>query len=280
MVIEAVYTHRVLNSDQIYDLLFARGRTGGPRKSKTRCRHRLKMLYHHGYLERLEQPTIRAENKPYLYLIGRRSIPILAARMGVSKNEIEWKPKHNQLKDQSIKHLVTGNDIRVALEIAARRFSIEITDWIDDLTMRSRREFLPELDIESSDFGIKRVRKIPDGYFRLRLGDKTKDHFLEIDMGTEPMRAIKEKAKWYLAYYRYGWIEDEDGPDRDKLVILFVTTGPRRMANIKKVFEDLGAGDRFRFTTFDEATPRAILTKPIWAVAGDKVKRNFFHREN
>ena len=274
--IEAVYTHRAITTFQIYDLVFSNGNPGPPRKAISRCRHRLRMLHQSGFLARLEQPTIRAENRPYLYQIDKLSIPILAARLGLEPGEIRWTQKHNQLKAQSINHLLAENDFRIAMEIATVGLDIFVTDWIDDLTLRSSRDLLPKLTIAGSDINFKQVRKIPDGYFSLQLGDQFYDHFLEIDMGTEPGKAIKSKAGWYVSYFDSHWHQEIFDNDPEGLLVLVVSVGRRRLENLKRIFEEVGADGRFWFTTLSEATALGILDKPIWSVAGEVERRNFF----
>ncbi len=63
-IIEAVYSFRALTTPQIEALLFPGDCDGfqpqakAPRSGKTnRCRHRLKLLFHHGYLYREELPV-------------------------------------------------------------------------------------------------------------------------------------------------------------------------------------------------------------------------------
>jgi len=50
------------------------------------------------------------------------------------------------------------------------------------------------------------------------------------------------------------------------LRVLTVTTGERRMANLKRATEEVGGGQMFWFTTIEEAQPDTILTAPIWQV--------------
>ena len=63
-IIEAVYSFRALTAPQIEALLFPgdvqrfKPNAKNPQSGKTnRCRYRLKLLYHHGYLYREELPV-------------------------------------------------------------------------------------------------------------------------------------------------------------------------------------------------------------------------------
>ena len=113
------------------------------------------------------------------------------------------------------------------------------------------------------------MKALPDGYFRFNDGQNNFDHFFEIDMGTEPGSAIRSKAEWYVAYCSSHWHKEMYGVNPQDLIILFVTAkGHKRIENIKRIFEESGADDRFWFTTMSEAVPEAVLDKPIWSVAG------------
>jgi hypothetical protein len=52
------------------------------------------------------------------------------------------------------------------------------------------------------------------------------------------------------------------------LRVLTVTTSPARLANLKRIPEEVGGRSRFWFTTMPEVTPETVLTEAIWAVAG------------
>jgi hypothetical protein len=50
--------------------------------------------------------------------------------------------------------------------------------------------------------------------------------------------------------------------------VLTVTTGERRLANLKKITEEAGGKSRFWFTTFEQLTSNTALNQPIWQIAG------------
>src|SRR5688500_17597587 len=58
-VVDAVYRYRALTTPLVEQLLFSPS-------TRSRCRLRLKYLYHHGYLRRAEQPqTLTEGRKPF-----------------------------------------------------------------------------------------------------------------------------------------------------------------------------------------------------------------------
>ena len=80
------------------------------------------------------------------------------------------------------------------------------------------------------------------------------------------------KVRAYIAYFT------PQSPDQlsvyaqrfgtSKVRILTVTTGQTRLENLKRITEQAGGRGRFWFTTFDQVTPKTVLTKPIWHKAG------------
>jgi hypothetical protein len=93
------------------------------------------------------------------------------------------------------------------------------------------RELLPE-QTSLSRWVTPRVQVsdvvplIPDGYFELRIADKLMRYFLEVDLGTEPLKVVKQKAE---AYLRLAIHEGHVGPFR----VLFVVSSERRLRTIQ-----------------------------------------------
>lgn len=274
-IILAVYAYRALTSSQIETLLF-RPDGGQSHPTKTsRARHRLKMLFQHGYLFRDEQPTkLKDGRKPLVYFIDKLSIPLLAEELGIPVEEINWKRRENNVTWQFLDHLLATNDVRIAIELAAADNGLLVNQWLDDKTLRSR-EMKTSVEIWSPQGRLTRVSIIPDGYCRLADGDDRIHLFLEADRGTRTnesrnyrSRDFARKIRGYLAYYSSGHYQEKY--TAELMTILTVTVSQKRMVNMKKVVEriDVGNGDHFWFTTFDRIEPQTVLTEPIWEVAG------------
>ena len=278
-VIKAVYTHRALTMPQIETLLF-RPDNGQTHRTKTsRVRHRLKLLFQHGYLFRDEQPTKLSEGrKPLIYFIDHKAISLLAYELGVFPDDIDWKPKDNNVTWMFLDHLLATNDVRIAIEVAVDCAGMRLLRWFDDKTLKSR-EIRDSVEITGPEGARIRATIVPDGYFCLRDGEYEYHNFLEVDMGTETGKSSKfgrrdfsRKIRGYCAYYKTGLYQQKYAPEQrhDDLPmrVLTVTTSPKRMANLKAVAEAAGAGEQFWFTTFDRIQPETVLTEPIWEVAG------------
>jgi hypothetical protein len=74
------------------------------------------------------------------------------------------------------------------------------------------------------------------------------------------------KVQTYTEYVRSGAYEARHGARG--LRILTATTSPARRTSLKRISEEIGARNRFWFTTMDVVTPETVLIEPIWQVAG------------
>ena len=74
-----------------------------------------------------------------------------------------------------------------------------------------------------------------------------------------------KKITTYLAYIRSGKYAARYGTRQGR--ILTVTTGQRRLANLKAITEERGGKARFWFTTLAQINAGDILTDSIWSVA-------------
>jgi hypothetical protein len=272
-IIKAVYTHRALTAAQIETLLFPPDNGQRHRTKTSRCRHRLKLLYHHGFLFRDEQPTKMSEGrKPLVYFVDSQAVPLLADIFGLFPEDIDWQPRDNKVSWMYMEHLLATNDFRISVEAGARARGFELGRWLDDRTLKSR-EMKDSVEIANPRGGTIQVTIVPDGYFSLSDGEYHYDNLLEVDMGTETVRSSKfgrrdfsRKIKGYLAYHRSGRYEARYGSEAMR--VLVVTTSPKRLASLRAVTEKEEGGIQFWFTTFDKVTPESVLTEPIWQVAG------------
>ena len=278
-IIKAVYTHRALSTFQIEDLLFQPDKGQSHRTKTSRVRHRLKLLSEHGYLFRDEQPTkLHEGRKPRVYFINRKAIPLLAEEFNVFREDIDWHPRDNNVKWMFLDHLLATNDVRIAIEVSAANAGYKLTNWLDEKTLK-RQDMRDSVVINGPKGARVRATIIPDAYFRLHARGYDYFGFLEVDMGTETgksgkfgRRDFSRKILAYREYYRSGRYQKKYDPDHMyeefPMLVLTVTTSPKRMSNLKKVAEDSGAGEVFWFTTFDQVTPRSVLDEPVWEIAG------------
>ena len=281
-LVRAVYEYRALTTVQVERLFFSppAGRPTGDSpaaavKINPRCQHRLKMLYHHGYLYRDEQPTKLSEGRrPLVYFLDAGGAARLGEEMGVA---IDWDPAGNNVSWPFLDHLLLTNDFRIAVTVAARAHHVTLKTWIDDKVLKSQHQ-KDYVIITGTGGGKHRIAVVPDGYFVLDTDKRVFHHFLEIDRGTvtgsyrkDGRRDWSHKVRGFNEYVASGKYEGRY--NTTKVRILTVTTGQKRLEHLKQITEAVGGGSRFWFTTFDAVTPHTILTEPIWSVAGSAERR-------
>lgn len=117
---------RALTSEHVRALYF-------PTKAgRTYCQMRLKLLFHHGYLFRDEQPTRLTEGRrPLMYFLDQKGAALLRQR-GLWQEEIDWRPEHNRVGSSFIEHLLRTNDVRVAMVVAAKKAGYEFPGFYEN----------------------------------------------------------------------------------------------------------------------------------------------------
>ena len=253
-VVLAVYEYRVLRRDQVQQLFFP---------SKNTVNERLKRLYQHGFLERRWLPVEygHGTSQP-IYLVAERGADLVAQKLGIDREDVAWRESHNQVEMFFIEHTLMVNQIRIAFTLAAEAAGYTVDKWIKEDELKATRDYV---SVTTPGGAQRRVAVIPDGYFILTMGDKRAHFFLEVDRATEANRRWGQKIQAYMIYTQSGRYTERFGTH--SLRVLTVTTGERRMANLKRATEEVGGGQMFWFTTVEEAQPDTILTAPIWHVA-------------
>jgi hypothetical protein len=263
-IIAAVSTHRALTTDQVSLLFWDRP------KANNRCRHRLKVLSEHGFLERAEQPIALTDGrKPLVYFLDSKGLGVASEVLDVSPAKIDWNPKHNNVKWPFLEHLLATNEIRVRMEVAAPKAGFTIQEWIDDKSLASR-SIRDRITIADPDGGTRQMTVGPDGYVSLLSPDgKTKHRaFIEADRATVPLARWRTKVWKYLQYFRSREFRDRYEATKP-FRVLTVTTSQERLENMKKETESLGAITWFWFSTYDAIREGdRILFQPVWSMAG------------
>jgi hypothetical protein len=235
---------------------------------RRRTQERLSLLYQHGYLARPGRRR-RASLPCMVYWLDTRGAKYVAGLAGQELSGFRWR---KEPKWSRVEHDLAVNDFRLdVMEACAQSSVLEFEQWIPE------GEFWAEPDtVEYRDAGNKKVkRKIrPDGFCSLRHSSYRYRLLLEIDMATEDNpRFAREKVRPGVAYLRSEAYKQRFGFGSGRWLV--VTTGPRRMMNMKRQTERTAGRNAavFWFTTFDQVKPETVLTAPIWLRAGDKEPR-------
>lgn len=269
-VVRAVYDYRALTTEQIQRLYF-----GNAGQAARIAQRRLQALYHHRYVFRGDQPHRTLEAKPLVYFLDTVGVDLLCDRLGLERTEVDWHPRHNDVTSLYLDHLLASNDLRIAVVQAAEAHGFVIQRWLDDRSLK-RSHAGEHVTITNKDGRRMTVSVVPDGYFRLTTPQDTYNFFVEIDKRTVTGLASKwgrrdwsRKVAAYAEYHRSGGYEARYGTA--DMRVLTITTGQRRLQNLKVITEETVSGapvGRFWFTTLERATADSILTGTIWAVGG------------
>jgi len=96
---------------------------------------------------------------------------------------------------------------------------------------------------------------------------------LEIDMGSEDNpRFAREKVLPGVAYLKSSKYVDRFGQPHGRYLV--VTSGERRMLNMKAQTEQNGGSGLFYFSTFADIAAGSLLTSAIWFLAGRDQRRS------
>ena len=253
LLLSLIWQYRVLRRDQIQRLLFP---------SKNTANERLKRLYQHGFLQRRWLPIEYGQGMSQaLYLLDARGADLLAQRCGVDRGTMHWRASHSRASSPFLLHTLFINDVRAALTVAAESAGYRIERWLTQEELSASPDYV---HLSGAD-GSRRVAVIPDSYFCLRLGSRRAHFFIEADRATLSNRRWAQRVSAYLEYVRSGQYTRRYGAH--SLRVLTVTTGPRRLANLKSTTEGAGGGPMLWFATLGEVTADAVLHQPIWRVA-------------
>jgi len=271
-IVRAVRDFRVLTTVQVEGLFFTPTLSG---KVNPRCQQRLKLLFHHGFLTRDEQPQKLSEGrKPLVYALDQAGDALLAETDGA---DLDWASGGYDVSWPFLDHLLATNDVRVAITVAVKQGSPRLARWLDDATLKGPH-LKDYVTLTGPEGGRTKVAVVPDGYFALETDEAIYHHFLEIDRATVVGRASDgERRDWtrkvhaYRQYLDSGRFEERYGGRG--LRILTVTTGERRLANLLRITEAAGGRSRFWFTTFARVSAQTVLSEPIWRVAASPEPR-------
>lgn len=267
-IILAVYEHRALTAPQIAALFFPSSKHNGA--VNARCKHRLRLLYHYGYLFRDEQPQKMSEGRKHLvYFLDERAAEFLSEQLGTQA--LDWTPKDNDVSYPFLEHLLATNQVRVAIEVSAMKHGWVIEQWLDDKQLKSPG-MKDTVTLRGPEGGKRQAAVVPDGYFRLSTSEDRYNFLVEADLGNITVDAASwlsrdwsRKVRAYLEYHRSGTYQKRY--HTSDMRILTITTSEKRLANLKRITEKAGGKARFWFTTFERIKHEDVLTAPIWQVA-------------
>jgi len=182
-IIRQVHRHRFLRSGQIAALV-----TG----SAQQILRRLKLLYHHGYLERPRSQLDyyhHGGSRQFVYGLGNKGGGLLKQELGHAFGSVSWGEKNRAVGRIFLEHALLVSEVMVALELACRKAGIRL---LHDHELRfpgKRPSFRWTVTLNNR----QKLGIIPDRVFALEHPNPTGTQerayfFLEADRGTMPVR--------------------------------------------------------------------------------------------
>jgi hypothetical protein len=264
-ILRLIHRHRFLRSSQIVSLMAG---------STQQFLRRLRLLYHHGFLERpraqldyYHQPGSRH----IVYGLGNKGAALLK-QGGISIEYLRWGEKNRGVGRIYLEHALLVSEVMVALELACRRSRVRL------LTA----DQLPLPDGTSQPFrwkvnmagGVK-LGVVPDRVFALDFPDEDGEHnraffFLEADRGTMPViRENLNQTSFYrkLLAYEAAWSQ---GVHRTRFGfhrfrVLTVTKSAARVKSLVDACSQLKSGHGlFLFADRSALDNTELLCSSIW----------------
>lgn len=260
-IIRLVHRHRFLRSDQIVTLM------GGSQQQLLR---RLKLLYHHGYLERPRaqlQYYERGGSHKMAYGLGSKGGSLLKLE-GFPINIDSWNEKNHVIGRVYLEHALFVADVMVAIELACRkRGGIRLLNE-DELALNNQ-PFRWRVTIQNgSKLGV-----IPDRVFALEFFDskgvsQRVHFFLEADRGTMPvLRQTLSQTSFYrkLLAYEAAWTQKihQRNLGIQRFRVLVVTTCAARVQSLVEACSQLKRGHGL-FLFADKTILSGDLFSAVW----------------
>jgi hypothetical protein len=166
-IFSTLWSARYMNAPQIQRLFWRESRGGAFGQLKA-CQRRLRMLTQHQLLRRIDLPVRRGEAPPpYIYALDKAGAEVLSQEVGVSLDEIGWKPTDAEENDIFLKHLLATNEVRIALTLACEQHGYSLETWLDEKELRSEGMY-DRVTLVDAQGGQERVAVIPDGFFVIK----------------------------------------------------------------------------------------------------------------
>jgi len=199
-----LHEHRVLTTDQLYELHF---------ESIQRARARLSRLYELGVIWRT-RPRVHLGSLPWHYILDEFGAMIVAEYLGTDQREVGYRndQKRTLIDSQRLGHTRAANSFFTRMIFVARSTggSLRIGEWRGEAWCAKRW----------------RLHVRPDGYARLQSPIGPLELILELDLGTENRGRLEDKMERYRVLARA-----ETAPD----VVLFCFPSAAREASARRV---------------------------------------------
>ena len=162
---------------QVEQLFFAPA-DGRVHTNTNRVRERLRLLYQHGYLERILRPIYPALGSlGPVYWLAARGARLLAERTGTPLQELHYwgrgddkDARQTQVTPMFLDHGIALASVRIAMERASPGNGCTIEVWRDEMTLRQDRERDTVTVVLAAGTRREGIPMIPDSYHQKPAG--------------------------------------------------------------------------------------------------------------
>lgn len=222
--------------------------------SETRARARLKLLYHHSYIDRTFLPSIGPTTSEAVYSLGPAAVGELAVIYGLEPEEI--KRKRRPIEPFFLAHELLVARFRVSLAHAGAPRGVVIKDWLEGDAAKLRTP-------ARGPDGSEADRPVtPDGMGWLYSKASRFAFCFEADRGTMTVGRVRSK---FERYQRAGSaVKGRLGADRFR--VLVVAPSAKRLSSLRGAAESVGA--RNVWLTAESSLEADLVTDTVWERAG------------
>lgn len=261
-IIRLIHRHRFLRSHQIVALVAS---------SPQQVLRRLKLLYHHGYLERPRAQLEYYERggaRPMVYGLSNKGEKLLKKELGISGSCSEI---NQDIGRMFLEHAILVSDVMVSIELACRKSGDVRLLYEDQLALQSERNQF-QWQVKIHDHGVT-LGVVPDRVFALEYEDHAGAvqrvyFFLEADRGTMPVvRSGFTQTSFYrkLLAYEATWTQKvhQRKLGIHRFRVLTVTTNTMRVTTLLDACSRLKRGHGL-FLFADRTVLEKDPFSPVW----------------
>ena len=227
--------------------------------SHSRARKRLRQLWKIGLLARIERPTILGEgSKSKLYRIARKG----AALIHDPEVHVSSTTRVRPISAQFAEHQLAINRFRVCVQLAVRSTpGVSLVNWIPDRGVKMEGTWEDKSRRQSSVI-------IPDSTFTLWSGNHSFAYFLEIDLGSTPLKRLRNKLMCYFSVFEHPELQvTRPHPGFRVLIVANSASRLKSLANaVRSLPPRVRRPDIFMLTLstkFSYDRPQSVFG-PIW----------------
>lgn len=256
--LKALLEYRFLTIEHYYWLF--------PDASQQKMQTRLKLMFHHKFLDRALLPVSRSASK-MIYSLTEKGAQLIAEMDGIGRDEVPWSRHLNKVTPTHINHLLTINRVLIAFQAALAQ--AEEKGIIESFKLLRTEPKRSKLTVTiRTDAGRRReASDVPDAILPVIFQDGSYGlFFIEVDRATMTTRRWQDKIVVYREYarspelkkkYRTNWF-----------ILLTVTTSDRRIDSLASATVQVGGKCGYWFTTLEQVEPDTAMSK-LWTRASD-----------